>query len=263
MQEVIQDSYVDIPGEVLDIYRIWRPTPLFRARRLEKLLDTPAKIFYKYEGVSPAGSHKPNTSVPQAYYNAQAGVDEAHDRDRRRPVGLVRWRSPAPSSASSARCGRSRPATGPKPYRKTMMEIWGATVHPSPSERHRVRPVAAGRGPRPHRQPRHRHLRGRRRGRAARPTSATPSAACSTTCCMHQTIIGEEALLQLAMVGETPDVLVGCTGGGSNFGGLSLPVPPREAEGQHEPDDPMRRTGRVSRASPRASTATTSATPPA
>ena len=88
MQEVTQDSYVDIPGEVLDIYRIWRPTPLFRAHRLEKALDTPAKIFYKYEGVSPAGSHKPNTSVPQAYLQRQGRSSEADDRDRCRAMGL-------------------------------------------------------------------------------------------------------------------------------------------------------------------------------
>ena len=133
LQEVSQDSYIDIPGEVLDIYRIWRPTPLFRARRLEKLLDTPAKIFYKYEGVSPAGSHKPNTSVPQAYYNAKAGV-----RKLTTETGAGQWGSSLAFACSQfgLECEVWQVAASyrQKPYRKTMMEIWGATVHPSPSD---------------------------------------------------------------------------------------------------------------------------------
>ncbi len=104
-QEVSQESYIDIPGEVLDVYRLWRPSPLYRARRLEKLLDTPAKIFYKYEGVSPAGSHKPNTSVPQAFYNAQEGTKKLTTE-----TGAGQWgsalRLPAPSSGWSAKCGK-------------------------------------------------------------------------------------------------------------------------------------------------------------
>ena len=110
-QEVTGDPYVDIPGEVIDVYKLWRPTPLFRARRLEKLLNTPARIYYKYEGVSPAGSHKPNTAVPQAYYNSRRGHQAAHDRDRGRASGAARWRSPPRSTASTARSGWSAPPT--------------------------------------------------------------------------------------------------------------------------------------------------------
>ena len=130
-QEVSQERYIDIPGEVLDIYRIWRPTPLFRARRLEKLLDTPAKIFYKYEGVSPAGSHKPNTSVPQAYYNAQEGVKKLTTE-----TGAGQWGSSLAFACAQfgMECEVWQVAASyrQKPHRRTMMEIWGATVHPSP-----------------------------------------------------------------------------------------------------------------------------------
>ena len=108
LQEVSQESYVDIPAEVMDVYRLWRPSPLYRARRLEKLLDTPAKIFYKYEGVSPAGSHKPNTAVPQAYYNAQEGVRKL-TTETGAGNGAQRWPSPVPSSASNAKCGWCAP----------------------------------------------------------------------------------------------------------------------------------------------------------
>ena len=108
LQEVSQDRYIDIPGAVLDVYRQWRPSPLFRAHRLEQALGTPARIYYKYEGVSPAGSHKPNTAVPQAYYNTKAGI-------RRLTSGGPPWRSPARSSASSARSGRWAPASTRSP----------------------------------------------------------------------------------------------------------------------------------------------------
>jgi len=133
MQEVTQESYVDIPEEVLDIYKIWRPSPLFRAHRLEQLLDTPAKIFYKYEGVSPTGSHKPNTSVPQAYYNAKAGV-----RKLTTETGAGQWGSSLAFACAQfgLECEVWQVAASyrQKPYRKTMMEIWGAEVHPSPSD---------------------------------------------------------------------------------------------------------------------------------
>ena len=133
-QEATQDSYVDIPGEVLDIYRIWRPTPLFRAHRLEAVLDTPAKIFYKYEGVSPAGSHKPNTAVPQAFYNARAGV-----RKLTTETGAGQWGSALAFACAQfgLECEVWQVAASyrQKPYRKTMMEVWGATVNSSPSER--------------------------------------------------------------------------------------------------------------------------------
>ena len=115
LQEVTAERYIDIPDEVLDVYRLWRPSPLYRAHRLEKALGTPARIYYKYEGVSPAGSHKPNTAVPQAYYNAKAGRPEADHRDRAPASGAPRSRSPARCSTSSARCGRSARRTTRSP----------------------------------------------------------------------------------------------------------------------------------------------------
>src|SRR5690606_36283455 len=130
-QEVTPERYVDIPGEVLDVYKLWRPTPLYRARRLEKALDTPARIYFKYEATSPAGSHKPNTAVPQAYYNAKAGI-----RKLTTETGAGQWGSAR--ALATTLCGlecevwRVRASYAQKPYRRLMMESWGATVHPSP-----------------------------------------------------------------------------------------------------------------------------------
>ena len=132
-QEVTTDRYVDIPGEVIDVYRLWRPSPLYRARRLERLLDTPARIYYKYEGVSPAGSHKPNTAVPQAFYNAAEGVKRLATE-----TGAGQWGSALAFSCAQfgleCEVWQVRASYDQKPYRKTMMEMWGATVHPSPSD---------------------------------------------------------------------------------------------------------------------------------
>src|SRR5210317_2331615 len=132
-QEVSQERYIDIPGEVLDGYRLWRPSPLFRARRLEKLLDTPARIYYKYEGVSPAGSHKPNTAVPQAYYNYKEGIKKITTE-----TGAGQWGTSLAFACAQfgMECEIWQVAASyrSKPYRKTMMEIWGGKVHPSPSD---------------------------------------------------------------------------------------------------------------------------------
>lgn len=221
MQEVSTDSYIDIPGEVLDVYRLWRPSPLFRARRLEKMLDTPAKIFYKYEGVSPAGSHKPNTSVPQAYYNAQEGITKLTTE-----TGAGQWGSALAFATSQygIECEVWQVAASyrQKPYRKAMMQVWGATVHPSPSE-----VTEYGRGLLAE-DPNHPGSLGIAISEAVMMAVEDPNTRYAlgsvlNHVLMHQTIIGEEALKQLAMVGETPDVLVGCTGGGSNFGGLAFP----------------------------------------
>ncbi|HLN66749.1 MAG TPA: TrpB-like pyridoxal phosphate-dependent enzyme, partial [Streptosporangiaceae bacterium] len=131
-QEVATDSFIDVPADVLDVYRLWRPTPLYRAHRLEKALNTPARIYYKYEGVSPAGSHKPNTAVPQAYYNAAEGTKRLTTE-----TGAGQW-----GSALAFACAQYgidcevwmvRASYDQKPYRRTMMQTWGATVHPSPS----------------------------------------------------------------------------------------------------------------------------------
>ena len=133
MQEVTQDSYVDIPGGVLDVYRLWRPSPLFRAHRLEKALDTPARIYYKYEGVSPAGSHKPNTAVPQAYYNHQEGITKLTTE-----TGAGQWGTALAFATAQygIECEIWQVAASyvAKPYRRIMMEVYGATVHSSPSD---------------------------------------------------------------------------------------------------------------------------------
>lgn len=221
LQEVSSDSYIDIPGGILDVLRLWRPSPLFRARRLEKALDTPAKIFYKYEGVSPAGSHKPNTAVPQAYYNNAEGVTKLTTE-----TGAGQWGSALAFACSQygMECEVWQVAASyrQKPYRKTMMELWGATVHSSPS------PVTEyGRGLLAT-DPDHPGSLGIAISEAVSVAAADPAIRYSlgsvlNHVLLHQTVIGEEALRQLAMVGETPDLLVGCTGGGSNFGGLALP----------------------------------------
>jgi tryptophan synthase beta chain len=220
-QEVTGERYVDIPGGVLDVYRLWRPSPLFRARRLERALDTPARIYYKYEGVSPAGSHKPNTSVPQAYYNHEEGV-----RRLTTETGAGQW-----GSALAFACAQYgidcevwmvAASYRQKPHRRTMMEVWGATVHSSPSEvTDYGRQLLAE-------NPDHTGSLGIAISEAVAMAAADPEARYAlgsvlNHVLMHQTVIGEEALLQLAQVGETPDLLVGCTGGGSNFGGLSFP----------------------------------------
>jgi tryptophan synthase beta chain len=220
-QEVTGESYVDIPGGVLDVYRLWRPSPLYRARRLERELDTPARIYYKYEGVSPAGSHKPNTSVPQAYYNHQEGV-----RRLTTETGAGQWGSAL--AFATAQYGMDcevwmvAASYRQKPHRRTMMQVWGATVHSSPSEvTDYGRSLLAE-------NPDHTGSLGIAISEAVAMAAADPESRYAlgsvlNHVLMHQTVIGEEALLQLAKVGETPDLLVGCTGGGSNFGGLSFP----------------------------------------
>ena len=233
LQEVSEDSYIDIPGAVLDVYRKWRPTPLYRARALEKLLDTPAKIFYKYEGVSPAGSHKPNTSVPQAYYNAQEGV-----RKLTTETGAGQWGSALAFACSQfgleCEVWQVRASFDQKPYRKSMMEVWGAKVHPSPSNA-----TAAGRkilGEDPN-SPGSLGIAISEAVEMAAPFEDVKYSLGSVLnhVLMHQTIIGEEALLEFAKIGETPDVLVGCTGGGSNFAGLSFPFLREKLAGNMDP----------------------------
>jgi tryptophan synthase beta chain len=232
-QEVTTESYVDIPGEVLDVYRLWRPSPLYRAHRLEKLLDTPARIYYKYEGVSPAGSHKPNTSVPQAFYNAAQGVKKLTTE-----TGAGQWGSAL--AFATAQYGMEcevwqvRASYDQKPYRKTMMQVWGATVHPSPSD-----VTEAGRAILA-RDPDSPGSLGIAISEAVEAAVADPDTKYAlgsvlNHVLLHQTIIGEEALLQLAKVGETPDLLVGCTGGGSNFGGLSFPFLREKMAGRMNP----------------------------
>jgi tryptophan synthase beta chain len=217
-QEVSMEPEIAIPDPVRDAYRLWRPTPLFRARRLEQALGTPAKLFYKYEGVSPAGSHKPNSAVPQAYENAQAGITKLVTE-----TGAGQWGSSLSFACSlfGLECEVYMVGSSydQKPYRRSMMQTWGGTVHRSPSDR-----TQAG------------------RDQAGNPTGslgiaiseAVEIAASSPDTnyalgsvlnhvLLHQTVIGQEAIAQLELADAFPDVIVGCVGGGSNFAGLVFP----------------------------------------
>ena len=221
MQEVSGESFVDIPEPVRDVYRLWRPTPLLRAHRLERALGTPAKIYYKYEGTSPSGSHKPNTAVPQAYYNAAEGV-----RRLTTETGAGQWGSALAFACAlfDLECEVWQVAASyqQKPYRRSMMQLFGATVHSSPSQL-----TAAGRAVLAD-QPDSPGSLGIAISEAVEMAAGDEQTRYALGSVLNhvlldQTIIGEEALLQMADAGETPDVLVGCTGGGSNFAGLSFP----------------------------------------
>jgi tryptophan synthase beta chain len=231
-QEVSGESYIDIPEPVRDVYRLWRPTPLIRARRLERALGTPAKIFYKYEGTSPAGSHKPNTAVPQAYYNAEEGI-----RRLTTETGAGQWGSALALACSlfDLECEVWQVAASyrQKPYRRSMMEAFGATVHASPSDR-----TAAGRAIL-EAEPDSPGSLGIAISEAVEVAAAddrTRYALGSVLnhVLLHQTVIGEEALLQLADAGETPDMLIGCSGGGSNLAGLSFPFLREKMAGRND-----------------------------
>src|SRR5919112_2061466 len=232
-QEVTNAQYVDIPDEVLDVYRLWRPSPLYRAHRLEQALGTPARIYYKYEGVSPAGSHKPNTAVPQAYYNAKAGV-----RKLTTETGAGQWGTAL--SFASALFGLEcevwmvGASYDQKPYRRTMMETYGATVHRSPSDL-----TQAGKAIRAD-NPDHPGSLGIAISEAVEVAAQDPDTRYAlgsvlNHVLLHQTVIGEEALLQLAALREQPDLIVGCTGGGSNFGGLAFPFLREKLAGRMAP----------------------------
>jgi tryptophan synthase beta chain len=228
-QEVSMEPEVEIPDEVREVYKLWRPTPLFRAHRLEKVLDTPAHVYYKYEGVSPAGSHKPNSAVAQAYENSKAGVKRLSTE-----TGAGQW-----GSALALACrlfglecviymvGASYDQ---KPYRRSMMETWGATVHRSPSDT-----TDAGRSQAEHPT----GSLGIAISEAVEVAAKDPDTNYSlgsvlNHVCLHQTVIGQEAMAQMGMAGEEPDVIVGCVGGGSNFSGLSFPFIRRRLRGEAE-----------------------------
>jgi tryptophan synthase beta chain len=232
-QEVSGERYIDIPGAVLDVYRLWRPSPLYRARRLERALDTPAHIYYKYEGVSPAGSHKPNTAVPQAYYNKQAGI-----RRLTTETGAGQWGTALAFACSQfgldCEVWQVRASYDQKPYRKIMIETFGGVIHPSPSPLTEAgRKILAE-------HPDSTGSLGIAISEAVEVAAQNADTNYSlgsvlNHVLLHQTVIGEEALLQLAKVGETPDVLVGCTGGGSNFGGLAFPFLREKLAGRMSP----------------------------
>jgi tryptophan synthase beta chain len=233
LQEVTQDSYVDIPEEVLDIYRLWRPSPLFRAHRLEQALGTPAHIYYKYEGGSPAGSHKPNTAVPQAFYNARSGVTKITTE-----TGAGQWGTALAFACAQfgleCEVWQVGASYDGKPYRRSVMETFGATVHRSPSDlTESGRKILAD-------DPHHPGSLGIAISEAVEAAAQVESShyalgSVLNHVLLHQTIIGEEALLQFAKVGETPDLIVGCTGGGSNFAGLSFPFLREKLAGRISP----------------------------
>ncbi|MBE7440798.1 MAG: TrpB-like pyridoxal phosphate-dependent enzyme [Spirochaetales bacterium] len=220
-QEVTRERYIEIPDEVFNIYKIWRPTPLFRAHRLEAFLDTPAHIYYKYEGVSPAGSHKPNTAVPQAYYNKQEGVKKITTE-----TGAGQW-----GSALAYACHvfgidlevyMVKVSYEQKPYRKTLMNTWGAEVFPSPSPRTQAGKQILSR------QPNSPGSLGIAISEAVERAAGDPDTKYAlgsvlNHVLLHQTVVGQEALLQMEKAGEFPDVVIAPFGGGSNFAGLSFP----------------------------------------
>ena len=230
-QEVTAERYVDIPEPVREIYRLWRPSPLYRALTLEKALGTPARIYYKYEGVSPAGSHKPNTAVPQAYYNAVNGV-----RRLTTETGAGQWGTALAFACAQfgleCEVWQVGASYDQKPYRRTMIEVFGGQVHRSPSPL-----TAAGRAFGPD-HPGSLGIAISEAVEVAASDEATRYALGSVLnhVLLHQTVIGEEALLQLAKAGETDvDLVVGCTGGGSNFAGLAFPLLREKLAGRLNP----------------------------
>ncbi|KGK97894.1 tryptophan synthase subunit beta [Methanococcoides methylutens] len=232
-QEMSSERYIDIPDEVLEIYKLWRPAPLFRAHRLEKLLDTPAKIYYKYEGVSPAGSHKPNTSVAQVYYNMKEGTERITTE-----TGAGQWGSALSLSCNyfdiECKVYMVRSSFEQKPYRKSLINLWGAQVVPSPSPdtefgRHMLEKYPDTTG-----------SLGIAIGEAVEDAvkhDNTKYALGSVLnhVMLHQTVIGLEAQQQLDKVEEYPDIVIGCCGGGSNLAGISLPYMRDKIEGTHDP----------------------------
>jgi tryptophan synthase beta chain len=221
MQEVSTDPEIDIPGEVIDVYRLWRPTPLHRAARLERALQTPAHIYFKYEGTSPAGSHKPNTAVAQAFYNKQAGTKRITTE-----TGAGQW-----GSALAMACQffgldclvfMVRASFEQKPYRRVFMETFGAEVRPSPTSTTEAGKKILEEDP-------------ESTGSLGIAISEAIEVAAQNDdthyslgsvlnhVLLHQTVIGQEAKRQMEMAGESPDVVIGCVGGGSNYAGLAYP----------------------------------------
>jgi tryptophan synthase beta chain len=222
LQEISTERYIEIPEEVLEVYKLYRPTPLLRARRLEKALNTPAHIYYKYEGVSPAGSHKPNTAIAQAFYNKRAGTKAMTTE-----TGAGQW-----GSALAFACQvfdldlevyMVKVSYQQKPYRRNLMETYGSTVYASPTDRTNYGRSILARDP-------------DNPGSLGIAISEAVEAAATSNgekkyglgsvlnhVLLHQTVIGEEALKQMDMADEYPDVVIGCVGGGSNFAGIAFP----------------------------------------
>jgi tryptophan synthase beta chain len=232
LQEVSTERSIEIPEEVRRVYQQWRPTPLYRARRLEQALDTPAKIYYKYEGVSPSGSHKPNTAVAQAYYNKQAGVKRLTTE-----TGAGQWGSSL--AFAGALFGLEvlvymvKVSYQQKPYRRALMEAYGAQVIASPSDT-----TQAGRGILAE-HPDSTGSLGIAISEAVEVAAQDPESKYAlgsvlNHVLLHQTVIGLETLTQLEMAGDYPDMIVGCTGGGSNFSGIAFPFIGRKLRGERD-----------------------------
>jgi tryptophan synthase beta chain len=229
-QEVSTKREIDIPGEVIDAYKLWRPSPLFRARRLEKALDTPARIYYNYEGLSPSGSHKSNTSVPQAYYNKQEGVKRITTE-----TGAGQW-----GSALAMACGffgldckvfMVKVSYEQKPYRKAVMELFGADITASPSTE-----TAAGRAIL-EKDPNCTGSLGIAISEAVELAAQDPECRYAlgsvlNHVLLHQTVVGLETIEKFKLANDWPDVIVGCTGGGSNFAGITFPFIGRKFRGE-------------------------------
>jgi tryptophan synthase beta chain len=221
MQEVSTERYIEIPKEVLEVYKIWRPTPLVRAYNLEKYLDTPAKIYYKYEGTSPSGSHKPNTAVAQVYYNKLEGIKKLTTE-----TGAGQWGSALAFAGSlfgvEVKVFMVKVSYQQKPYRKIMMESYGAKVFPSPSlETNSGRKFLEE-------NPDHPGSLGVAISEAVEVAATNPDTNYSlgsvlNHVMLHQSVIGQEAMKQFELANDEPDILIGCVGGGSNFAGFTFP----------------------------------------
>ncbi|TVS19009.1 MAG: TrpB-like pyridoxal phosphate-dependent enzyme, partial [Planctomycetaceae bacterium] len=218
-QEVSTEREIEIPEPVREIYRQWRPSPLYRARRLEKALDTPARIYYKYEGVSPTGSHKPNTAIAQAYYNMLAGVKRLSTE-----TGAGQWGSSLAMACSAfgleCKVYMVRVSFDQKPYRKALMQTFGAEVTPSPSEETESGRAILAMDPN---SPGSLGIAISEAVEIAAQSDSTNYALGSVLnhVMLHQTVIGLESMKQMELAGDEPDILVGCTGGGSNFAGIA------------------------------------------
>jgi len=229
-QEMSAERWIAIPEAIREVFRLWRPSPLYRARRLEAALKTPAKIFYKYEGVSPTGSHKPNTAVPQAYYNAQAGIHRLTTE-----TGAGQWGSSLALAGQmfgiTVRVYMVKVSYQQKPFRRSMMQTWGAEVLASPTNLTEAgRRILAG-------DPDSPGSLGIAISEAVEEAAGRPDTNYSlgsvlNHVILHQTVVGLEAKKQLAKVGEYPDVVIACCGGGSNFGGIAFPFFADKAAGK-------------------------------
>jgi tryptophan synthase beta chain len=221
MQEVSAEREIEIPGPVREIYKQWRPSPLFRARRLEKALDTPAKIYYKYEGVSPAGSHKPNTAIAQAFYNHEAGIRKISTE-----TGAGQWGSSLAFAGAlfgiEVQVFMVKVSYQQKPYRRALMETYGARCIASPSMETNVGRAILAKSP---------DSTGSLgiaiseavEVAATREDTKYALGSVLNHVLLHQTVIGQEAMLQMEMAGDDPDIIIACTGGGSNFAGIVFP----------------------------------------